>query len=299
VTLPNAAVPPPDVAAIESAIRGAIDQRRPESIDAVGNGEFSIAIRWGVGDAACVVKRVPPFSTRAAADVYVALVNEHLDDLRAQSVNCVRTDLHVLDRLDESVVVYHCQPLLAADQLADHVLRRSEPRDDHPLVHAVIDTIVRVVGNGTPVDAQFANWYWHENTIWQLDFSTPLMLDDSGDIRFDPTGFLREYPALARRLVKKELLKIAPRFGEVDYVLTDAIVQFHRQGLVEWTTPFVKAVRARHDIELSPNLAKERFDADAKFYPTLLRLKRLQRAWVQGTRRPYDTLLPTTTSFGK
>ncbi len=297
MTKPDASVGSPDLEAIESMIRVAIDQRKPETIASIGSGEFSIAIRWELGEGPCVVKRVPPFATRSTADHYVALVDEHVADLRTQSVHCVTTDLHTLDRADGSAVVFHCQPLLDADLLADQVLRRSEPREDHPLVHEVIDTIVRVVGGGTPLDAQFANWYWHDAKIWQLDFSTPLVLDPGGNIRFDTSGFLREYPAVVRPLVRKELLKIAPRFSDVDYVLTDAIVQFYRQGFTDWITPYVRAVRERHGIELSPAIAKERFDADAKFYPTLLRMKKLQRAWLQRTGRSYDSLLPATTSF--
>ena len=50
---------------------------------------------------------------------------------------------------------------------------------------------------------------------------------------------------------------------------------------------------------IDPAEAKARFDEDAKFFPTLLKVKRFQRAWVQRTRRRYDTLLPATTSFGR
>jgi hypothetical protein len=299
VTRPDSEIDAPDVAAIESVIRRAIDERRPDLIPAIGNGEFSIAMRWDAGQAPCVVKRVPPFLTRTAANQYVDLVKEHLDDLRAVGVKCVTTNLHVLDRSDGSAVVFHAQPLLDMERLADSILQKSDPSDDHPILTTIVDTIVRVVGGGMPLDAQFANWYWYDNEAWQLDFSTPLMLTDRGDLRFDPKGFEREYPAITRGLVYRELMKIAPRYTEVDFVLTDTIVQLYRQGLDAWDVPFVNAAQRRHGLTLSRAVARQRYEADAKFYPTLLRLKRFQRAWIQGTRRRYDTLLPAVTSFGK
>lgn len=296
---PDSRPPAPDLVAAESLIRRAIDERRPDLLKVIGNGELSIALRWTDGGHDSVIKRVPPFPTRGLADDYCALVREHLDDLAKHNVRCVTTDLSTLDRQDGSAVVYHCQPLLSMDDLADHVLRRSEPTPDHPLVVAVVDTIVRVVGAGVPLDSQFANWCWFEDEPWQLDFSTPLMLDANGDIRFDTTGFQREYPAPVRRLVYRELMKLAPRFNDVGFVLTDVVVQLYREGLTAWIDPFVEAVRARHGIDVSAAEAKKRFDEDAKFFPTLLRLKRVERAWMQRTRRRYDTLLPATTSFGR
>ena len=299
MTRPDSDVGVPDIDAIESVVRRAIDERRPDLIAAIGNGEFSIAMRWDVGAGPCVVKRVPPFMSRSAANQYVDLVNEHLGDLRAQGVRCVTTNLHILDRSDGSAVVYHVQPLLDADRLADRILSNRDPNGEDPILNAVVDIIVRVVGGGTPLDSQFANWYWYDDEPWQLDFSTPLMLTEKGDIRFDPKGFQREYPAVTRGLVFRELMKIAPRYMEVDFVLTDTIVQLYRQGLDSWDEPLTDAARRRHGLTISPVEARKRYEADAKFYPTLLRMKRLQRAWIQGTRRRYDTLLPAVTSFGK
>ena len=218
VSRPDADPITPDLDAIETLIRCAIDERRPDLLPTIGNGELSIAIRWTVGAANCVVKRVPPFPSRAA---------------------------------------------------------------------------------GFPLDSQFANWYWFENEPWQLDFSTPLMVDANGDIRFDSTGFQREYPTVTRKLVYRELMKIAPRYADLEYVLTDVMAQLYRQNIHDWCQPFADAAKRRHGIDLSPTLAKERFESDAKFYPTLLRMKRFQRSWIQRTGRRYDTLLPATTSFGK
>lgn len=298
-TRPDDAVAAPDVGAIESVVRRAIDENRPDLVRIVGKGEFSIAIVWETDGVPCVMKRVPPFVSRSAADQYVALVRENLSILRDFGVRCVTTDLYSLDRSDASTVVYHCQPLLPEESLADRLLYRTPPSVDHGIVTSVVDAVVRVVGGGTPLDAQFANWFWFEEEVWQLDFSTPMMVDRNCGLRFDARGFLREYPAMVRPLVVRELNKIAPRFGEIDYVLTDVLVQLYRQGIENWVEPYIATVRQRHGVELSAVLAKERFGEEVKLYPTLLRLKKLQRAWLRRTGRRYDSLLPATTGFGK
>ncbi|MEN9647106.1 MAG: hypothetical protein RL238_3775 [Actinomycetota bacterium] len=298
-TRPDRDVPVPDLAAIEAIVRRAIDERRPDLLTVVGNGELTIALRWEHDGVDLVVKRMPPFPHRAAADEYIALVRRHVDDLARHGVRCVTTDLHSLTRADGTVVVYHCQPLLTVELLADQVLRCDDVSAEHPIVTAVVDHVVRAVRGGVPVDAQFANWYWFDGEVWQLDLSTPLYVDGRGDICFDSTGFQREYPAALRRIVYKELMKVAPNYSDVEWVLTDTMTQLHRQGLERWCVAVTEAAAQRHDITLDPALGKSRYDADAKFFPTLLKMKRFQRAWVQRTGRRYDTLLPATTSFGR
>lgn len=296
---PATTVAAPDVDAIEALVRRAIDARRHDLLTVVGNGELTIALRWDGPGGPCVVKRVPPFPSAAAADDYIALVHRHIADLEQRDVRCVATDLYRLPRADGSVVVYHCQPLLSTEHLADQVLRRDEVSAEHPIVIAVVDRVARVVGDGVPLDAQFANWYWFEGEPWQLDLSTPLYLDAAGNVCFDSTGFQREYPALARRIVYKELMKVAGGFSKVDWVLTDMMTQLHRQGLERWCGAVTAAAVDRLGVVIDPAEAKARFDADAKFFPTLLKVKRFQRAWMQHTRRRYDTLLPAATSFGR
>lgn len=298
-TRPDGSLPVPDLEAIEAIVRRAIDQRRPDLLTVVGNGELTIAMRWAHDDLDLVVKRMPPFPTPVAADDYIALVQRHIDDLARHGIRCVTTDLHALPRPDGSVVVYHCQPLLTAAMLADQVLARDDVSPEHPIVTAVVDAVVRTVRGGVPVDAQFANWYWFADEVWQLDLSTPLYVDDRGDICFDSTGFQREYPAVLRRIVYKELMKVAPNYSDVEWVLTDTMTQLHRQGLERWCGAVTEAAATRHGITLDPALGQERYEADAKFFPTLLKMKRVQRAWMQRTGRRYDTLLPTTTSFGR
>ena len=119
-----------------------------------------------------------------------------------------------------------------------------------------------------------------------------------GDVCFDTTGFVREYPWPVRRVVYRELMKIAPQHSNVDFVVRDIAVQLYRQQLDPWVDVVLRAARDRHGVHVDAADAKKTCESDAKFFPTLLRLKRAQRAWMQRTRRRYDTLLPDRSSFG-
>lgn len=293
---PDVAMSAPDVAAVEAVIRRAIDERRRDLVDIVGAGELTIALRWEVDGIPCVVKRMPPYRTRAQVEQYVSVVRQHIDDLTSRGVQCVATTLHVLERDDGSFIAYHCQPLLDPDGLADRLLRTRTPSADDPLVSTLVDRVVALQNDGIPIDPQFANWYWFEGDLWQLDLSTPFMMDGD-DMVYDTTGFQREFPWLIRRLVYRELMKAAKQYTDVEYVLTDVMTQLHRMGMSEWCAPFARAAQVRHQVTIDPAVAKQRCEADAKFYPFLLRTKRFERRWRQLTRRRYDALLPDKSTF--
>ncbi len=293
---PDVAPPAPDVAAIEMVVRRAIDDRRRDLVDIVGSGEITIALRWTGGAQPCVVKRMPPIRDRANAEEYMAVVRRHIDELTANGVRCVATTLHPLVRSDGTVVVYHCQPLLDAANLADQVLRGRAPSVEDALLTTLVDRVVGVIRAGVPIDPQFANWYWFDDDLWQLDLSSPFMVED-GDLIYDTSGFRREFPWAIRRLVYRELMKMAVRYTEAEYVLTDVMTQLHRMGLSEWCPAVAEAARTRHQVAIDPDEAKQRCEADAKFYPFLLRAKRFERSWRQLTRRRYDALLPDRSTF--
>jgi hypothetical protein len=208
----------------------------------------------------------------------------------------VSNTMHVVERDDGSVVVIHVQPLLDASSLADHLLRTRVPSADDPIVTALVDRIVATVGDGIPMDPQLSNWYWFEEDLWLLDLSTPFVLEQ-GRLVYDTTGFEREFPWLIRRTVYRELMKAAALCTDLDYMLTDVMTQLHRSRMSDWCQPFADAARVRHGRTIDPAVARQRCDADGKFYPFLLRAKRVERRWRQLTRRRYDALLPEKSTF--
>ena len=285
-----------DLAALEAEVRHAIDHHEPERLDIVGQGEFSLALRWG-DDGERVVKRIPPFRSRAAADGYTALVREYLDVLTRRGVRCVATEPFTLERDDGTAVVYLSQPCLDPDRLVDHVLAAAEPADAHPVIDELVDLIASVPHDQVGLDGQVSNWYWFDDELWHLDFSTPILLTPDHDVRFDASGFWREYPAILRPLVQRELMKIAPQFLDRTFVMKDAAANLVRQDLDAWIPAMITAAAERTECGFTEAEARAAYDADAKIYPFLQRLKRWQRTWIQRTGRRFDTLLPVEANY--
>lgn len=289
----------PDLGEIEHLVRRAIDERRTDLLTTVGFGEFSLAIRWSLDDGTdMVVKRVPPFSTAAAAERYCDLTRAYIDALEAVDVACVRTELEMFERPDGSVVVFHCQPLLAPEQLVSNILRAAGPDPDHPVVSAVVAATGRAVRPRVAFDPQCSNWAWTDERVWYLDLSTPMLLDDADDLQFEQDGLALEYPAIVRPILDREARKYLPMYADLDFVLTDLVSLLHREHLERWCQPFIEVIERQHGISVSAEQAEKNFRADLRIFPFLHALKKTQRFWLQHTGRKYESLLSTTSSYG-
>jgi hypothetical protein len=287
----------PDLDEVEAVVRRAIDERRSDLVDVIGNGEFSLAIRWPVTGGEVVVKRVPPFHTVAAADQYSEVTRRYIATIEASGVSCLKTELLQLPRHDGSAVVYHCQPLLAPGQLVSNVLHAATPSADHPAVAAVVEAIGKVVRPHVAFDGQVSNWAWHEGRVWYLDLSTPFLLDESDGLQFPFDGFELEYPWFIRPVLDHETRKWLPHYTELEFVLYDLVALLHREGLQAWCRPFAEVIARLHDIDIDLERAAKNFASDAKFYPVAHALRKLQRFWLQRTGRRYESLLTPTSSY--
>jgi hypothetical protein len=288
----------PDLHEVEAVVRRAIDERRSDLVDVIGNGEFSLAMRWPVPAGHVVLKRVPPFHTVAAADQYSEVTRRYVDTIEASGVACLKTELLQLHRPDGSAVVYHCQPLLAPGQLVSNVLRAATPSPDHPVVAAVVDAVRKVVRPGVALDAQVSNWAWHDGRVWCLDLSTPFLLDENDELQFSSDSFDLEYPWFIRPLLAREARKWLPHYAEVEFVLYDLVALLHREGLEAWCPAFAEVIKRDLHIDIDIDRARKNFATDAKFYPVTHALRKLQRFWLQRTGRRYESLLTRTSSYG-
>lgn len=290
----------PDLAVVESTVAAAIASRSTDGVRLLGFGEISIVLGWPADEPEHALKRVPPFRDAAAAAQYIDVCEQLFAILHAAGVPLLSTTLHTTARADGSVVVYHHQPVADTTQLGVNILRDAEPDPDHPLLAAIVGHAQAVVEPGrVGFDVQAANWLWDGTEARQLDFSSPFLLNDTGDdLRFDTSGFLREYPAALRPYLKKELLQLILRFTTAEGAVGDMVGNLLKEGLEPWVDPTIEAAR-RFGVRLDRASVTKMYDDDRKLLPLTLRLKKAQRFWLSHTGRRYDSMLPERTTYGK
>ncbi|MFM2078179.1 MAG: hypothetical protein RJA49_2069 [Actinomycetota bacterium] len=289
----------PDLAVVEAAVAEAIHRKDPSNLRILGHGEISIVLGWPTDAPSHALKRVPPFRGRAQAEQYMAVVESNLQLLRDADVPIWPTTLHVTERADGSAVVYHRQPVAPGEQVGTNVLRAATPSADHPLLAAIVRHAAAVVRPGVGFDVQAANWIWDGTAAHQLDFTSPFLLDETGkDLRFDTSGFLREYPAVLRPVLKRELLKVIVRYTTAEGAIGDLVGNLQKEELHDWVDPAIEAAR-RAGVTIDRAATTKMFEDDKKLMPLTLKLRKGQRWWVTHTGRRYETLLPERTTYDR
>lgn len=288
----------PDLDLVEASVAAAIRDGGHPAVKILGHGEISIVLGWPADGARHALKRVPPFRDEARARQYMQVCEDNLAILRAANVPIWPTTLHLTHRLDGSVVVYHRQPVAPAEQIGVAVLRAAEPDAHHPLLAAIVRHAAAVCAPGIGFDVQAANWVWDGSTAHQIDFTSPFLLNERGDdLRFDTSGFLREYPAVLRPVLKRELRKVIVRFTTPEGAIGDMVGNLQKEDLEPWVDPAIEAARREAGVVIDRAATKKMFEDDKKLMPLTLRLRKGQRWWVTHTGRRYDTMLPEHTTY--
>jgi hypothetical protein len=243
------------------------------------------------------VKRVPPFVDEAEARRYIATCDRFFATLDAAGVACWPTSLHCVARDDGRFVVYHHQPIAGSAQIGNNVLRAAPPADSHPLLDAIAQAAVATVSHRVGFDVQVANWVWDGSIARQIDFTSPFTLNEQrNDLEFDTSSFLREYPAVLRPVLKRELLKVIVRYTTPEGALGDMIANLQKERLHQWVDPALDAAK-RVGVVIDRAATTKMYEDDKKLMPLTLKLKKGQRWWVQHTGRRYDSLLPDGTTY--
>jgi len=287
-----------DLRALEDAVGVALRTRDARQLRLVGHGEITMALGWPTQEPQFVCKRLPPFDSVDAASAYGAIVNRYINTLRRRGVHVVETEVEWFERPDGRVIVYHVQPALAPETLGLDILRRSTPRVDHPLLSSVVDTVIASTGGGVGVDAQISNWSWMEGEPWQLDLSTPIMMNDAGQPALDMTPFLAVLPAVIRPVVRREMGKLIRRWLTTRDSLMDLAANLIKANLEDWMQPVLDCINERIDEPITYQEAERIFKSDRRMFPPLLVLGRANRLWQeQVRRRPFEFLLPDSTTY--
>ena len=287
-----------DLETLETAVADAIRTRDASQLHLLGHGEVSIALGWPPGEPKYACKRLPPFDSTAAYARYATVVEGYVEELRRRGVRVVETELKSLQRPDGKVVGFHIQPALPPESIGTAVLRRSSPAPDHPLIDAVIEAVMHGTGDRVGIDAQFSNWSWMDGEATQIDLTTPFALDERDQPAFDMTPFLAALPAAVRPIVRREMVKLLPRFMTPRGTLLDLAANTIKAGLGEWVEPLLERVNERVDPPVTFAEADRVYRSDKSTFTLVLRLERANRFWQERIRRrPYEFLLPDSTTY--
>jgi Family of unknown function (DUF6206) len=288
----------PDLHALEADVSHALATGDTGRLHLVGHGEISLVLGWPPNDPLVVCKRLPPFADLDAFERYRDVVVRYIGELRGRGVRVVDTELHHLVRGEGRVVGFHVQPLLPPDALAIEVLRATPPARGHPLLEAVVDTVARATTDRVGLDAQLSNWMWLDDEPWQLDLTTPFLLDDRRRPAFELAPFLATLPAVVRPVVGREMTKLILRWTTARGSLLDLAANLLKEDLTGWLEPALAVINARVAPEVTRAEAERVHAQDRRLWPVLLRLQRVNRWWQQRVRhRPYQFLLPERTTY--
>lgn len=291
-------IDPSELRALEDEVSVALKTRDPGRLPLLGHGEISLVLGWPPDHPRVACKRLPPFRDATAFGHYARVVRRYVDELRAGGVRVVETDLQHLVRPDGHVVGFHVQPVLPAGTIGVAMLRDGDASHGHPIVPAVVDAVVGVTHPRLGVDSQLSNWAWLDGEPWQLDLTTPFLLDEHRRPAFDLTPFLAALPAPVRPLVQREMRALIRRWTTARGALLDMTANLLKERLDAWVDPVLAEVNARIALPISRDEAARVYAGDRRLWPLLFRLERANRWWQQNVRRrPFEFLVPERTTY--
>ncbi|MGI9604563.1 MAG: DUF6206 family protein [Acidimicrobiales bacterium] len=274
--------------AAEAAISRGIRRRSTKELRVLGFGELGVAVAWPSEHPAVVCKRQTPTDRAAVVSDHERTRAYHAS-LQAAGVNVLSTDLRRVDRADGSSVAYHVQPIIPADQLVENILARSTPAADHPVITAVRELVTAVVRDtpalGRSVDAQVSNFGWIDNELVLLD-TTPQLLWTADDGPFYDVGnYLDALPALLRPAALRITRRTGDIYRTVRGTLSQTAVYLHRIDLGHWVEPALEAFNDVLDDPITVAEVERGYTRMKRDLPTLKRMARVQRMWVERVRR--------------
>ncbi|HET6950420.1 MAG TPA: aminotransferase class III-fold pyridoxal phosphate-dependent enzyme [Acidimicrobiales bacterium] len=159
-------------------------------------------------------------------------------------------------------------------------------------------SVVRVTHPRLGVDAHLSNWAWLDGEPWQLDLTTPFLLDEHGRPAFDITPFLAVLPAPVRPVVRREMVTLIRRWTTARGALVDMTAGLLKERLDPWVDRVLTEVNASVAPPISRAEATRIYDNDRRLWPLLFRLERANRWWQRHVRRrAFEFLVPERTTY--
>ena len=282
--------------ALEAAVVHALATGDESGIDVIGYGEVTAVLRAETPAGAFACKRLPPFSSRAAAHRCGEVIGRYVAALEAHGMDCVESEVRVLDAPEGRTIAYCVQPMVPTDRLGPNVLRSLDESAATEAFGRILERLRRAVTPTVAPDGQLSNWAFVDDRLVYFDVTTPFLRDETGREELDWRPYMQALPGPARPIVYRWVL---PRILDAYHSLRGQVVDFLgnvRKERIEHLIPPLLAY-ANGELAFEEPITLEQVEAaykvDALTYARLHAVGRMNR-WVHRhlLRRPYPFLLP-------
>lgn len=283
-----------DLDRLDTAVEAALAHGDESDLQVLGYGEINSVVAWHDASGTYACKRLPVFDDDARYSAYESLFAEYLDALSSAGVAVHDSRLQAIRRPDGTVIAYCVQPVIASEALAPAVLRDADAVRGDALLEQIVEHIGTTVSPTVGLDAQLSNWATSTQGLVYLDVTTPLLRDGGGRDRLDTELFVASLPAIARPVTRRFFVpQILDPYHAIRPAALDIASNLYKEGLAPWAPRFVEIANRGLAIDLDLGEVRGHHRREARFWSTLQRLRRVDRAWQRHVRRrAYPFLLP-------
>jgi hypothetical protein len=280
---------------VEVTVRDALARGDDERLRVLGYGEISLVLGWPSDSPVWACKRLPAFSSEAAADRYRDQFDRYLVTLSERGIEPVPSAFRTVPGPGGvGRIGYVVQPVLPDGSLGPDVLRSGDRPAADALLRSVVDAVPHVVDQRTGLDGQLSNWAVVEGRIQYLDVSTPMVFDPAGRLTLDLDLFLAAYPWALRAPIRRFVAPgVIGAYRDARHVLVDLAANLLKERLDDWLPTVLDLANEHVGPAVTGDEVRRYYRSDARLWEVMLRLRRADRWWQQRVRRrDYPFLLP-------
>lgn len=273
---------------IESRIVNAFTTRSTDGLSVLGFGELGLAIGWPNEAPTMVVKR-QTVGTHETVRADLDRMQQYHDALEAHDLPVLPTELRTIRLESGDDAGYVVQPLVARENLVEHLLPDITPTVNHPILIAIRDAVIGVVhdgpSGGLSVDAQVTNFAWDGSGVTVIDTTPPLVWNADGGPFYDVGNYLLAIPAPLRPAAMKITRQQGDRVRTGTGALTQTCVFLKRIELDRWVDAAIETFNDALDTPIERDEVEKLFREATKNFPLIKFMARIQRFWVTKVRR--------------
>ena len=268
-----------EIEALEVQLDQAVRTEHTEDLVVIGYGEITIAVKLSTPRGDFVCKRLAPLSSQAVAERWASLIESYIEQLGANGIDVVETDIPVLES-STGHVLYCVQPLLSPGTIGPDFLHDKTAEDAMPYVRQIFERIRASVSPVLAPDGQLSNWAFVGDRLRYLDVGTPFLRDEGGNELCDFKKVTQALPAPVRPIVNRFLLRgILDNYHSTRGQAMDFLGNLIKEGLAEIFPPLIPLANEVFDLspEITEKEVRAHYKSDAQTYAFIQSARRVDR----------------------